>query len=222
MPFWSQHISFLFVGIIIAASIRGFLNQLMKVRSLSCLGPCCWLLVGPRWDDHYKRCLCSLIAVGAPTAVLRLLEQRHVEQHRPAPGPFDGHVLRVVRSPPPNEFAPSVQVHAQAGSLCACAVVRVRLCVCCAIVCVCVWWCILTLRPTRNTQRGHHTGAGRYSVQLLPSVVRLHIHPVGSRHRLLPLPRRPSLALQDHQHRLSTTTFPFAAPPEKKEIKNVK
>jgi hypothetical protein len=35
VPFWSQHISFLFVGIIIAASIRGFLNQLMKVP---CLG----------------------------------------------------------------------------------------------------------------------------------------------------------------------------------------
>jgi hypothetical protein len=32
VPFWSQHISFLFVGIIIAASIRGFLQQLMKVR----------------------------------------------------------------------------------------------------------------------------------------------------------------------------------------------
>lgn len=31
VPFWSQHISFLFVGIIIAASIRGFLNQLMKL-----------------------------------------------------------------------------------------------------------------------------------------------------------------------------------------------
>ena len=30
VPFWSQHISFLFVGIIIATSIRGFLNHLMK------------------------------------------------------------------------------------------------------------------------------------------------------------------------------------------------
>jgi len=31
VPSWSQHISFLFVGIIIAASIRGFLNQLIKL-----------------------------------------------------------------------------------------------------------------------------------------------------------------------------------------------
>ncbi|KAL6043624.1 Golgi pH regulator A, variant 2 [Balamuthia mandrillaris] len=31
VPFWSQQISFIFVGIIIAASIQGFLNQLMKL-----------------------------------------------------------------------------------------------------------------------------------------------------------------------------------------------
>jgi len=30
VPFWSQHISFILVGIIIASSIRGFLNYLMK------------------------------------------------------------------------------------------------------------------------------------------------------------------------------------------------
>jgi len=30
VPFWSQHISFLLVGVMIASSIRGFLNQLMK------------------------------------------------------------------------------------------------------------------------------------------------------------------------------------------------
>lgn len=39
VPFWSQHISFLFVGIIIAASIRGLLNQLMKVLELSACSP---------------------------------------------------------------------------------------------------------------------------------------------------------------------------------------
>ncbi len=31
VPFWSQHISFFLVGIIIASSIRGFLNYLMVV-----------------------------------------------------------------------------------------------------------------------------------------------------------------------------------------------
>jgi hypothetical protein len=31
VEFWSQHISFLLVGIIIATSIRGFLNYIMKV-----------------------------------------------------------------------------------------------------------------------------------------------------------------------------------------------
>eukprot|EP01133_Synstelium_polycarpum_P021597 gene21597-25936_t len=31
VPFWSQHISFLLVGLMTASSVRGFLNQLMKV-----------------------------------------------------------------------------------------------------------------------------------------------------------------------------------------------
>jgi len=31
IPFWSQYISFLLVGVMIASSIRGFLNQLMKI-----------------------------------------------------------------------------------------------------------------------------------------------------------------------------------------------
>ncbi len=34
VAFWSQNISFILVGIIIATSIRGFLNYLMKVRLL--------------------------------------------------------------------------------------------------------------------------------------------------------------------------------------------
>lgn len=33
IPFWSQHISFILVGVIIATSIRGFLNVIMKVRN---------------------------------------------------------------------------------------------------------------------------------------------------------------------------------------------
>jgi len=32
VPFWSQHVSFLMVGVIVVTNIRGLLLQLMKVR----------------------------------------------------------------------------------------------------------------------------------------------------------------------------------------------
>jgi hypothetical protein len=104
VPFWSQHISFLFVGIIIAASIRGFLQQLMKVRRHHLHTP-------PAALERLNSLVRCSVGLSAPTsAVLRLFEQRHVEQHHPPPRPRDGHVLCLLRPSPPNEPAPAVQV----------------------------------------------------------------------------------------------------------------